>query len=72
MTEAPSALRRWMVAGPEVCHVVAEYEAVSEAKDEIESSHHHKTEQAQRVFLEKVEKLYPVMKMMGNTFQEET
>ena len=27
VTEDPSALRRWMIAGPEVSHLVAEYEA---------------------------------------------
>ena len=29
VTEDPSALRRWMVAGPDVSHLAAEYEIVS-------------------------------------------
>ena len=33
VTENPSALRRWMVSGPEVSHLVAQYKAVSQAKD---------------------------------------
>lgn len=33
LTEDPSALRRWMVAGPEVSRLVAQYESISEAKD---------------------------------------
>ena len=33
MTENPSALRRWMMSWPEVSHLVAQYETVSQAKD---------------------------------------
>ena len=33
VTEDPSALRRWMIAGPEVSHLVVQYESASEAKD---------------------------------------
>ena len=32
VTEDPAALRRWMVAGPQVSHLVVQYEAASEAK----------------------------------------
>ena len=73
VTEDPSALRRWMVAGPKVSQLIDQYEAASEAKDTNEHGRHHEqTEQAQRVFLEKVDKLYKGMKDMGNPFQEET
>ena len=71
VTEDPSALRRWMVAGPEVSHLVEQYEAASAAKEVTEhTSHHEQTEQAQRVFLQKVEKLSQTMTDMGNPFQE--
>lgn len=33
VTEDPSALRRWIVAGPEVSHLVAVHDTASEAKD---------------------------------------
>ncbi|KAI9516361.1 hypothetical protein NQZ68_017564 [Dissostichus eleginoides] len=33
LTEDPSALRRWMIAGPEISHLVAQYEAASEVKE---------------------------------------
>ena len=50
MTEDPSALRRWMVAGPEVCHLVSEYEAASGAKDAtVNTNHHEQTVQAHGV-----------------------
>jgi len=56
-----------------VSQLVAQYEAASEAKDANKQvSHHEHSEQTQKVFLEKVEKLYTVMKDMGNPFQEET
>ena len=74
VTEDPSALRRWMVAGPEVSHPVAEYEVAANAKDATEStSHHEQTMQAQRAFLEKVVgKLTNILQDMGNPFQEES
>ena len=36
------------------------------------TSHHEQTEQAEKVFLEKVGKLSATMKEMGNPFHEET
>ena len=51
MTEDPSALRRWMVTGPEVSHLVSKYEAPSGAKDTtVNTNHHEQTMQAQRFF----------------------
>ena len=41
VTEDPSALRRWMVDGPEVSRLATEYEIVSEAKDTNEKDRHH-------------------------------
>ena len=51
-----------MVAGPEVSHLVAQYE----------SADHEQTEHTQKAFFDKVQKLYTVMKYMGNPFMEET
>ena len=45
MTEDPSALRRWMIAGPEVSHLVDQYEVACGAKMGAEhTSHHEETE----------------------------
>ena len=38
VTEDPSALRRWMVAGPEVKRLVAEYDVAADAKDTTRST----------------------------------
>ena len=73
LTEDPGALRRWMVAGPEVSHLVFAYEAISGVKDAtISTKHHEQTLSAQTSFLERVEALFSVIKEMGNPFQEES
>ena len=53
VTEDPLALRRWIVAGPEVSRLATEYEIVSEPKDANEKiRHHEQTARAQRQFYE--------------------
>jgi len=72
VTEDPSALRRWMIADPEVSHLVAKYESASEAKDADENTRHHEqAEHTQNAFFDKVQKIYTVMKDMGNPFMDE-
>ena len=59
-------------AGPEVSHLVAEFEAASRAKDAtVNTNHHEQTVKAQQVFLEKADKLTRVIQDFGNPFQEE-
>ena len=72
ITEDPSALRRWMVAGPEVSYLVNKYETVSEGKDTNEEQHHEQTAHAQKTFLDRVDKLFSTIKEMGNPFLEES
>lgn len=73
ITEDPSALRRWMVAGPEVSHLNAQYESLSEVQDANEpTQHHEQTRQFQKTFLDRVNKLHSVMLEMGNPFMDES
>ena len=73
LTEDPVALRRWMVAGPEVSRLVARYETVSGVKDDKnDSRHHEQTMSAQKSFHKKVKSFSDVVKEMGNPFQEES
>ena len=73
LTEDPSALRRWMVAGPEVSHLVSQYEAASKAKDVTEGTdRHEQREKTQRLFHEKVGRLTKTIQNMGNPFQEDS
>ena len=73
MTEDPSALIRWMVTGPEVSQLVAQYEIASETKETVvHTNHHEQTPKVQQVFLERVDKLFQVFTDMGNPFKEES
>ena len=73
VTEDPSALRRWMVAGPQVSNLVAQYIAASEAKEgDKQTNDHEQTERAQNVFLENVDRLFQNLIDMGNPFQEDS
>lgn len=73
ITEDESALRRWMLSGPEVCYIKAQYEALSEQKDANESTQHHEqTRTFQTSFLDKVNNLYSVMTEMGNPYMDES
>lgn len=73
LTEDPAALRRWMVAGPEVSRLVGWYETVSGKKDASSNTKHHEhTLSAQKSFFEDVESLSKVIKDMGNPFQEDS
>ena len=60
VTEGPSAIRRWMVAG----------HGAKVAK--VKVKHNEQTARAQRQFFEKVGKLYSIMKEMENPIQKET
>ena len=73
ITEDPSALTRWMVSGPEVSQLIYRYELASQAKVANEDiRHHEQTSQSQKLFTDKVQKLFGVMKDLGNPFQEES
>ncbi|KAK4304447.1 hypothetical protein Pmani_023602 [Petrolisthes manimaculis] len=73
ITEDPSALRRWMVAGPEISHLVNMYEKISEKKEANEEEKHlEQNAHAQKTFLDRVSKLYTTIKEMDNPFMEES
>ena len=73
VTEDPSALRRWMIAGPEVSQLVTQYEIASEAKETVvHRNHHEETPKVQQVSLERVDKLFRVFTDMGNPFKEKS
>ena len=71
ITENPSALLRWMVAGPEISHVIQEYEAASQVKQNVKSKHHEDTPAAQLRFHKEVKDLTCCIEAMGNPFMEE-
>ena len=69
LTENPAALRRWMVAAPELSRMVEEFEGnISSAEDH----HHHEQKHGfQSAFAKDVKSLISSFEEMGNPFTEE-
>ena len=72
LTEDPSALRRWMVAGPEVSRLDEEFSSVCGISPIKKSQHHEETHATQNDFLQKVKRLQSILAEMGNLFEEES
>ena len=72
LTERESALRRWMVAGPEVCRLAEQYEKFSRKRKKIHTKHHEDAPFAHKAFLKDVRNLILVLEEMGNPFMEES
>ena len=72
LTSNPGALRRWMVAGPEVARMVTEFEsyAADSNNGDITNSHHEQHPGVQASFLKDVKSLIAVFIEMGNPFLE--
>ena len=72
ITEDPSALRIWMIGGPSVSQLVAQYEATSVLRDVgKQTGHHEQTERTVISVLGKVQMLSSMMQERSNPFQEE-
>eukprot|EP00918_Siedleckia_nematoides_P001651 GHVU01003885.1.p1 GENE.GHVU01003885.1~~GHVU01003885.1.p1 ORF type:complete len:227 (+),score=31.22 GHVU01003885.1:512-1192(+) len=75
LTQNPDALRRWMVAGPELVRITTEFEASSEGrsnKTASETRQHEQTKSSQMKFAEHITALVEVLEEMGNPFQEQS
>jgi hypothetical protein len=73
LTQSPAALRRWMVAGPELVRITGEFEASLERKHKpLETWHHEQTKSFQVTFGKQIKRLVEVMEEMGNPFLKET
>jgi len=70
LTDNPAALRRWMVAGPEIARIVADFENFNaQSRD---NRHHEQEPAVQEVFKKHVRSLTDVIEEMGNPFREES
>ena len=72
LTEDPSALRRWMVAGPEVSKLVEDFSSVCGISPNKKSKHHEEAHATQKDFLQKVKRPQAILAEMGNPFEEES
>ena len=53
LTENPAALRRWMVSGPEMARVIAEFQATADTRTKkTDFKHHEQTKHTQLALLE--------------------
>lgn len=73
LTEDPSALRRWMIAGPETSRPIEEFETVNPSRNhKVDSRHHEESEANQVTFFEHVKNMTKIMSELGNPFGEES
>ena len=72
LTQSPDALRRWMVAGPEVVRMISEFEASILKGATPSQRHHEQTRSSQALFVQQVQSLVEVVEEMGNPFLEGT
>ena len=73
MAELFESLIRWMIAGPAVAQIIAQYEEASVLRDVFEKTNHHEqTPACQKSFLGMVQRLTTTLEEMGNPFQEES
>ena len=73
LTDNPSPLRRWMLAGPEVARLIEEFqdEPLSWNKPP-DARHHDQSGSVQRAFVKDVKSMVTVMEDFGNPFQEDS
>lgn len=73
LTDNPSALQRWMVAGPEVARVIGEFENGEMHRNKrVDTRHHDQIASVQISFTNDVHSLVSVIEEMGNPFEEES
>lgn len=72
LTDNPSALRRWMIAGPEVARVISEFENDLHRNASMLTCHHDQTASVQISFARDVRSLVAAIDEFGNPFEEES
>ena len=70
LTEDASALRRWMVSGPEISRLIEQFEYDNRVKADFR--HHEETETNQTSFLTNVKQMTRTLDELGSPFMEET
>ena len=71
LTEDPAALRRWMLAGPEVSRIIAEYEdALCDEDEHSATKHHEEAPYFQSIFTKDVKSFVITLEELGNPFLE--
>ena len=73
LTQSPEALRRWVVAGPELVMMTSEFKASLERKHHklLDTSHNEQTKSFQVTFGKQDKELVDVIEDMGNPTQHQ-
>ena len=69
LTESPAALKRWMIAGPEICHMIGEFETNDPTSPNLKR--HEQLFSTQIKFKKEVMTLVCAFEDIGNPFQED-
>ncbi|CAH1160137.1 unnamed protein product [Phaedon cochleariae] len=72
LTENPSALRRWTVAGPEVARIVVQFENMIDSSTSENTRHHDENQATQRLFEQQVKRVIFAFMELGNPFCDDT
>ena len=72
LTENPTALKRWMVARPEIARVVKEFESTFEVTKPCDKRHHQQMPSVQKASFKDVQALISTLEEMGNPFTEDS
>lgn len=73
LTDNPNALRRWMVAGPEVAKAIEEFQDQHlNWGRQADTRHHDQTPSVQMSFAKDVRSLVNVIEQLGNPFEEDS
>lgn len=72
LTENPSALRRWTIAGPEVSRLVMQFETMVNFETPQTTKHHDENPATQSRFVHDVSHIIEVFEELGNPFSDES
>ncbi|KAL8622037.1 hypothetical protein ACOMHN_056522 [Nucella lapillus] len=72
LTNNINALKRWMIAGPEICRIVQDFEEQMTTTTILSLNHHDQLPSVQTTFLKKVRALTEIFVELGNPFAEDS
>ncbi|KAL8597465.1 hypothetical protein ACOMHN_047692 [Nucella lapillus] len=72
LTNNINALKRWMIAGPEICRIVQDFEEQMTTTTILSLNHHDQLPSVQTTFLKEVRALTETFVELGNPFAEDS
>ena len=72
LTENETALRRWLIAGPEIARLLDDFESSSQQSVSFTPVHHEEKPGLQNTFIREVKALIAKMEEFGNPFEDDS